>query len=68
MKNKCIIELENAPKYCNPLTVSENKGQLRLVIDLRNINELVIKHKFKYEDLSTLSEVLDKNDYFQRSI
>lgn len=52
------------PKFCNPLTVAENKGKLRLVIDLRNINDHVVKHKFQYEDLHTLSETMNKNDFF----
>ena len=45
---------------CNPLTVAEG-SQLRLVLDLRHVNKFVMHHKFKYEDLRTLSERLFHN-------
>lgn len=47
----------------NPLSVAEGK-KFRLVIDLRHINQCLVLPKFKYEDLRSLSEVLDEGDWF----
>ena len=61
--HNCIVEHE-FPTYCvNPLTVAEGK-KLRLVIDLRHVNAFVSKVKFKYEDLRSLSQVLEENHWF----
>ena len=48
----CITELAEGqlPKVVNPLSVSQNlKGKLRLILDLRHINQFLHKHKFKLE-------------------
>lgn len=60
---RCIVETEVQPYCCNPLTVSEGK-KLRLVLDLRHPNQYVQKFKFKYEDLSHIVQVLDKDQYY----
>ena len=55
----CCIQEHSAPPFCvNPITVAEGK-KLRLVIDLRHINQCLVLPKFKSEDLRSLSEVLD---------
>ena len=41
----------------NPLSVAKGK-KLRLVIDLRRVNNFLVRFKFKYEDLRSLSHVL----------
>ena len=52
------------PPFCvNPLTVAEGK-KLRLVIDLRHVNNHLFKPKFKFEDLRSLSQVLDEGHWF----
>ena len=38
--------------------------KLRLVIDLCHVNAFVSKVKFKYEDLRSLSQVLEENHWF----
>ena len=43
----------------NPLTVAEGK-KLRLVIDLREVNKYLVKPKFRYEDLRSLSEIFEQ--------
>ena len=54
----------NLPQYCvNPFTMAEGK-KLRLVIDLRLVKEFLLKPKFKYEDLSSLSQVIEGNHWF----
>ena len=63
LSNDCIVE-HNTPPFCvNPLTLAEGK-KLRLVIDLRHINQCLVLPKFKYEDLRSLSEVLDEGHWF----
>ena len=63
LNNNCITE-HNCPPFCvNPLTVAEGK-KLRLVIDLRHVNNFLVKPKFKYEDLRSLSQVIDQGDWF----
>ena len=60
----CVEELAAPAFCCNPLTVAEKNQKLRLVLDLRQINEKIKITKFRYEDLTTFAETFDKNDYF----
>ena len=51
------------PPLCvNPLTVAE-KPKLRLCIDLRHVNKYIDLKKFKYDSLSTVSEMVEDKDY-----
>jgi hypothetical protein len=59
----CITEHMNPPYCVNPLSVAEGK-KLRLVIDLRHVNEFLVKTKFKYEDLRSLSQVVEENSWY----
>ena len=52
----CITEHSEPPFCVNPLTVAEGK-KLHLVIDLRHVNCHLVRLKFKYEDLRSLSQV-----------
>ena len=61
VENNCVEELKQKPYCCNPLT--EGK-KLSLVLDLRHVNKHIKHNKFRYENLSTLSEMLNKGDYF----
>ena len=58
----CVDEVSCPPYCCNPLTVAEGR-KLRLVIDLRHVNEYVTLRKFKYKDLRIVSTLFEK-DYF----
>ena len=52
------------PKVCSPLLVVENtKGKLRLVIDLRYVNQFLNQYKFKYEGLDLISSLFRKGDF-----
>ena len=45
------MELNGPPDVVNPLSVSiQPNGKKRLILDLRYINNFLIKQKFKYED------------------
>lgn len=58
------IEEHSSPPFCvNPLTVAEGK-KLRLVLDLRHVNNFVYQQKFQYENLNSLSEVFEKDFWF----
>ena len=59
----CIQEVFEAPHCVNPLTVAEGK-KLRLVLDLRNVNKYLDITKFKYENLHTVADIIDTNDFF----
>ena len=59
----CIEQVSEKPYCVNPLTVAEGK-KLRLVLDLRNVNKYLNVDKFKYENLTTISDILEKGDFF----
>ena len=63
LKNKCIEKLDQKPYCCNPLTVAKSK-KFRLVLDLRHVNSFIKQNKFRYENLTALSEILSEGDYF----
>ena len=48
----------------NPLSVSQNlKGKLRLILDLRHINQFLYKRKFKLEDFSMARAIIPENSF-----
>ena len=59
LQTNCIRETESVPFVCNPLTVAEGQ-KLRLVLDLRHVNQYLEQYSFKYEDLKTLTKILSK--------
>ena len=59
LEKQLINEHSFSPHCVNPLTVAEGK-KLRLVIDLREVNKHLVKPKFRYEDLRSLSEVFEQ--------
>jgi hypothetical protein len=63
LENRCVIQVQNRPYCCNPLTVAAGK-KLRLVLDLRHPNQFVSLSKFKFEDLTHIAQVLDFNQYY----
>lgn len=63
LRCRAIEKLSERPHCCNPLTVAEG-SKLRLVLDLRHVNQYVKHHKFCYEDLRTVSELFEEGDYF----
>ena len=63
LENNCIEELQQKPCCCNPRTVDEGK-KLCFVLDLPHVNKHIKHNKFRNENLTTLSEMLNKGDYF----
>ena len=63
LDNGCITEHSEPPFCVNPLTVAEGK-KLCLVIDLRHVNWHLVRFKFKYKDLRSLSQVLQGGYWF----
>ena len=60
----CVVEVQEAPHICSPLSVVENSsGKRRLVVNLRHLNRFLWKQKFKYEDLRVAMLLLEKNDF-----
>ena len=62
LSNGCIVEHVVPPFCVNPLTVAEGK-KLRLAVDLRHVNNCLVKPRFKYEDLRSLSQVLNEGHW-----
>ena len=61
---KQLINEHSFPSHCvNPLTVVEGK-KLRLVLDLREVSKYLVKPKFRYEHLRSLSEVFEQGFWF----
>ena len=58
-----IEEVHSPPHCCNPLTVAKGK-KLRLILDLRHVNQYVQYCPIKYEDWGLLEEVVKHDDYF----
>ena len=63
LEKQLINEHSFPPRCVNPLTVAEGK-KLRLVIDLHEVNKYLVKPKFRYEDLRSLSEVFEQGFWF----
>ena len=60
----CIVTAERQPVICSPLSVVEStSGKKRLVLDLRYVNKFLWKDKFKYEDIKTAIQMIEKGDY-----
>ena len=60
----CAIECKRSDiSIVSPLGVVDNGKKLRLILDLRYINQFLQKQKFKLEDLRTASQIYRKGDF-----
>ena len=50
-------------QFCSPLGVVEGSTKLRLILDMRKLNESIVKKKFKLEDMRTATKLYKKGDY-----
>ena len=61
---RCIHKVGVKPHICSPLSVVTNtEGKKRLVVNLRFLNQYLLKEKFKYEDLRTAMFLFQKGDF-----
>ena len=63
----CIKEVNRSEVHTfNPLSVADNGKKLRLILDLRYINQHLSVPKTKYEDMRTFRDLFDKGlfDFF----
>ena len=58
-----IFECKQRPFVVNPLTVADNTTKLRLVLDLRHVNEFVILEHIKFEDWHLALQLIQKDDF-----
>ena len=57
-------ESQGKPVVCSPLLMVANReGKLRLVMNLRHLNQFLHKDRFKYEDLRNAILMFEKQDY-----
>lgn len=62
--SRCIEKVQSLPHICSPLLVVVNSvSKKRLVINLKFLNQYLLKQKFKYEDLRTALDMLTKDDF-----
>ena len=61
-----LIEVkETEVTVCSPLSVVTNvSGKLRLILDLRYVNQHLRVQKFKYEDIRTACDLFQQGDWF----
>ena len=64
VQSRCVQESVSAPTVCSPLHVVANaRGKLRLVIDLRYLNQFLVQCKFKYEGINLIPTLFKKGDF-----
>ena len=64
VRNRCVKKLDSQPFICSPLSVVKNSdGKMRLVLNLRHLNQFLRKDKFKYEDLRVATLMVEKEDF-----
>ena len=64
VKNRCALKVSERPHVCSPLSVVSNSvGKLRLVLNLRYLNQYLHLLPFKYEDLRVAALLFDVDEY-----
>ena len=63
LESGAIVECQQPPYVVNPLTVARKGSKLRLVIDLRHLNESIVCRRYKYETHDTIAQYLTKGGY-----
>ena len=58
------MKVDDKPEVCSPLSVVSNSlGKLRLVLNLRYLNQFLYVLKFKYEDLRIAALIFEPDEY-----
>ena len=64
LANRCIVKVTQKPYVCSPSSVVANaEGKLRLVLNLKYLNQFLHKVKFKYEDIRVALLMFTKEDF-----
>lgn len=64
LQNGIVVKVDQIPHVVNPLTVSVNaKGKERLILDLRHVNQYVVKYNFKLEGIKEALDFVHKNGF-----
>lgn len=64
LQSGIIVKVHQIPHVVNPLTVLVNaKGKERLILDLRHVNQYVVKYKFKLEGIKEALDFVRKNGF-----
>ena len=58
-----VVETSERPYVVNPLTVAQNVSKLRLVLDLRHINQFIVLEHMRFEDWSLASKLLKRDSF-----
>ena len=62
--NHCVTKVSAKPFICSPLLVVVNfEGKLRLVLNLKHLNQILRKDKFKYENLLVALLMFQKDNF-----
>ena len=60
----CVSKVSTPPTVINPLSVShQREGKLRLILDLRHVNEYVMKQTLKLEDITQARQLFSVGDF-----
>ena len=64
LNNRCVAQVSEKPHVCSPLSVvSNSSGKLRLVLNLRYLNQFLHVVSFKYEDLRVAALMFEKDEF-----
>ena len=64
VRNRCAAQVDSQPYICSPLSVVSNSaGKLRLVLNLKYLNQFLHVLSFKYEDLRTAALMFEPGEY-----
>ena len=63
VRTKRVVEVPFVPKVVNPLSVSTNKGNKRLILNLSYVNNHLWKEKVKFEDRKVFQNYLSRDGY-----
>ena len=60
----CGQSVTEVPHICSPLSVVANRaGTKRLVLNLRFLNQFLLKDKFKYENIRLAMLIFQRDDF-----
>ena len=64
LNNRCVVQVSEKPHVCSPLSVvSNSSGKLRLVLNLRYLNQFLHVVSFKYKDLRVAALMFEKDEF-----